>query len=370
VTSTLGTPHTGAHRADETAPILEVHNLTVEFDTPTGLLRAVDSVDFTLDPGRTLGIVGESGSGKSVLSRAIMGILPRSAHISEDSEVRYAGDRIHPKPEIDVSGLWGAEISMIFQDPMTALTPVMTVGQQLTETLRQHLPLSKKEAAARAVELLQQVGISEPTYRVKQYPHQLSGGMRQRVMIALALSCAPKLVVADEPTTALDVTVQHQILNLLGLLQESDGMAMILVTHDLGVVAGRTDDTMVMYAGSVVERAETGNLFGNMRHPYTKALLDSLPKLEYPSHTRLDAIPGLPPRVVDPRPGCRFAPRCPNAQARCLTESPTPQQGPTDDHVFSCFYPVGTPEGRTAHDDNLRAGRTAAGLEVGKGASV
>ncbi|MEE2035019.1 ABC transporter ATP-binding protein [Rhodococcus chondri] len=367
MTATVSTPDIGSHQNDDSGSILEVGNLTVEFETPTGLLRAVDGVSFDLQSGRTLGIVGESGSGKSVLSRAIMGILPRSARVSESSEIRFEGKRVHPNPEIDVSGLWGAKISMIFQDPMTALTPVMTVGQQLTETLRQHLPLSKKEADRRAVELLQQVGISEPAYRVKQYPHQLSGGMRQRVMIALALSCAPKLVVADEPTTALDVTVQHQILNLLGSLQKSDGMAMILVTHDLGVVAGRTDDTMVMYAGTVVERAETANLFGNMRHPYTQALLNSLPRLEYPSHTRLDAIPGLPPRVVDPEPGCRFAPRCPNAQARCLTEAPQPQQGPTAEHTFSCFYPVGTPEGRAAHDDNLRAGRTAAGLEVGKG---
>jgi len=238
---------------------------------------------------------------------------------------------------------WGDQMSMVFQDPMTALNPVMRIGNQITESLNEHIDLTRSDANETALSLLRSVGIPEPERRMKQYPQALSGGMRQRVMIAIALACGPKLLFADEPTTALDVTVQAQILDLLQAQQAERTMGMILVTHDLGVVAGRADDIAVMYAGRVVEKAPTRTLFAQVRHPYTEALLQSIPKLEMPSHSRLSAIGGRPPDLVSPPPGCPFAPRCPYAQDRCREEDPALTPDPNDpEHLYACFFPVGT----------------------------
>jgi len=358
---------TGAPAAEPAAPVLSVTDLRVWFDTPRGLVRAVDGVDLDVARGRTVGVVGESGSGKSVLSRAVMNILAPSAVVLPGSRIEIEGRDTATLTKEQARHLWGAQVAMVFQDPMTSLTPVLTVGRQLSETLRHHLGLDRAAALTRAEELLRWVGIPEPRRRLGQYPHNLSGGMRQRVGIALALACSPQLLIADEPTTALDVTVQHQILNLLARLQAEEGMAMILITHDLGVVAGRTDEIAVMYAGRVVERAPTTVLFREMRHPYTRALVRSIPRLADPSHTRLRAIPGRPPTVIDPPPGCSFAPRCPHARPRCLAETPRLAANHTPGHLHACFYPVGTPEGERAFADNLADGRTAAGLPIDEG---
>ena len=271
----------------ETKALLKVGDHPVWFQTPKGLVRAVDGVNLELGRGETLGIVGESGSGKSVLSRAIMKILAPNAHVLPGSHIVLNGVDLATVNRKDNPHLWGVDLSMVFQDPMTSLTPVLPIGNQVTETLRYHLDLTKQEARAEAVRLLTLVGIPEPEKRFDQYPHNLSGGMRQRVTIALAIACSPKLLIADEPTTALDVTVQHQILNLLQGLQDKSGMSMILITHDLCVVAGRADTIAVMYAGRVVEQAPTRQLFANMRHPYTRALIDAIPKVTHPSRTRL-----------------------------------------------------------------------------------
>ena len=319
--------------------LLDVTDLHTSFRTPAGTVRAVDGVSLTLDRGRTLGIVGESGSGKSVLARSIMGLLPRR-NVERRGRVVYDGHELTSLGTRAQRGLWGGEMAMVFQDPMTALNPVLKIGAQITEGLRHHVGLDRRTAQANAVALLRSVGIPEPERRLKQYPHELSGGMRQRVMIAVALACGPKLLFADEPTTALDVTVQAQILNLLARQQRERNMAMILVTHDLGVVAGRADDIAVMYAGQVVETAPTATLFRNVRMPYTEALLRSIPKLDEPRHARLQAIPGRPPQLIDPPAGCRFAPRCPYARARCHVEAP-PLVESEPGHSFRCWYPVG-----------------------------
>jgi peptide/nickel transport system ATP-binding protein len=326
---------------DPNAPLLEVTDLSTTFDSDRGSVKAVRGVSFTLQRGRTIGIVGESGCGKSVLSRSIMGLVPSNAH--RTGSVRFEGREVlNAKPKV-MRNLWGDQMSMVFQDPMTALNPVMRIGKQITESLNEHIDLTRSDADETALSLLQSVGIPEPARRMKQYAHELSGGMRQRVMIAIALACGPKLLFADEPTTALDVTVQAQILDLLQAQQAERTMGMILVTHDLGVVAGRADDIAVMYAGRVVEKAPTRTLFAQMRHPYTEALLQSIPKLEMPSHSRLSAIGGRPPDLVSPPKGCSFAPRCPNAQDRCREEDPALTPDPNDpDHLYACFFPVGT----------------------------
>jgi len=360
--------HVGDHMTRE---VLQVENLRVWFHTPAGLVRAVDGVDLHLNQGETLGIVGESGSGKSVTARAIMKILPPNAEVLKGSRILFDGRdlaKVNPKKE---KHLWGVDLAMIFQDPMTSLTPVMTVGRQLSETLRYHRKLDKAAAHVEAVDLLRRVGIPEPEKRYNDYPHNLSGGMRQRVTIALAISCSPKLLIADEPTTALDVTVQHQILNLLQSLQEKASMSMILVTHDLGVVAGRADHIAVMYAGRVIERAPTRQLFAHMRHPYTRALIDAIPRVTMPSQTRLAAIPGRPPVIIDPPPGCSFAARCPSAQARCLEETPKLESAPDSrEHAAACFFPLGTAEGEQARQRNIEVGATAAGTAVMSGTAV
>jgi peptide/nickel transport system ATP-binding protein len=326
--------------ADPTDRLLTVEDLQVRFRVPAGEVRAVDGVNLSVSRGRTLGLVGESGSGKSVVSKAIMNILPPNGGVLPASRVRFDGEDLLNLGPATARKMYGPQIAMVFQDPMTSLTPVLTVGKQLTETLRTHLDLSRREARARAIELLKEVGIPDAAGRFDQYPHNFSGGMRQRVTIALALSCRPRLLIADEPTTALDVTVQHQILNLLQSLQESHEMGMILITHDLGVVAGRTDEIAVMYAGRIVERAPTKTLFRGMRHPYTRALFESIPKASQPSHTRLATIPGRPPIVISPPSGCRFAPRCPKAQAKCEVEDPKLRSDAKPEHTFACHFPL------------------------------
>ena len=319
-------------------PLLAIAGVSVTLPTPRGALTAVDNVSLELEAGRTLGIVGESGSGKTMLSRAVAQLLPRRAKLS--GAVRFDGQMLTALAPEALRRLRGRALAFVFQDPMTSLNPVLTIGSQIIETLREHLGLDRPAAARRAVELLGEVGIPSPDQRLAQYPHQFSGGMRQRVAIAIALSCEPKLLIADEPTTALDVTVQAQILDLLAREQRRRGMAMILITHDLGVVAGRTDDVAVMYAGRVVERAPTGVLFKSMRMPYTQALIAAIPKLDQPPHTPLKAISGLPPDPTRPSPGCAFAPRCPYGRATCRLSSP-PLETRDGQHHFACWHPLG-----------------------------
>ncbi len=343
-------------------PLLAVDDVKTYFKTARGLVRAVDGVSFTLERGKTLGVVGESGSGKSVLSRSIMGLLP--SNVERLGSIKFEGHEIGSAKSDEMRHYWGTQMSMVFQDPMTSLNPVMRIGKQITEPLRYHLDVSKDYANETALALLKSVGIPEAERRLREYPHQLSGGMRQRVMIAIALACGPKLLFADEPTTALDVTVQAQILDLLNAQQRERFMAMVLVTHDLGVVAGRAEQTAVMYAGRIVEYAPTRSLFTETRHPYTEALLKSIPKLTQPSHTRLEAITGRPPDLVNPPPGCKFAARCPYAQPRCLEKEPTLSDAETPGHHFRCFYPVGTDAGKAALAGNLAAGVNAAGMRL------
>ncbi|MFC0527704.1 ABC transporter ATP-binding protein [Phytohabitans kaempferiae] len=352
--------------------LLDVEGLVTSFPTPRGELRAVDGLSLRLAPGEALGVVGESGSGKSVLVRTIMNLLPRNARVPPEARVRFAGRDVRALPRAEARHFWGPQMAMVFQDPMTSLNPVRTIGRQLTEPMRYHLRLGRRAARDRATELLTQVGIGEPERRLDQYPHELSGGMRQRVMIAIALSCSPKLLIADEPTTALDVTVQKEILDLLTRLRREMGMAMILISHDLGVVSGRTDRTMVMYAGRAVEVGPTAALFARTRHPYTAALLRSMPLIDQPSHTPLEVIPGSPPDLVAPPAGCRFAPRCRNAQEGCLVAPPPLDPDPDEPrHRYACLYPVGTERGRQALAENRARRRTGAGLDlaaVGAGA--
>lgn len=325
---------------------LVVDEVHTEIHTSRGELKAVDGVTLSVQPGETLGIVGESGSGKSVLGRTIMGLHRNGPTMDISGQVLLDGSDIHGMSKRQLRDVWGGDISMVFQDPMTALNPVKKVGLQLTETLRKHSGLGRKEARDRAAELLGLVGIPEPRRRLDQYPHELSGGMRQRVVIAIALANNPKLLIADEPTTALDVTVQKQILDLLGKLQDEFNMAIILISHNLGVVAGRAHRVAVMYAGRVVEIAPAKQLFADPRHPYTRALLAAIPRLDQPPHVRLDAIDGAPPNMVNPPQGCRFAPRCRFAQDDCNVLPP--RLTPTDDvnrlgrerHWFACYHPV------------------------------
>ena len=318
--------------------LLEVEGLSVELPTPRGLLRALSGVDLTLERGRALGVVGESGSGKTMLSRAILRLLPPMARVS--GRTSYDGRDFQALDAETLRALRGREIAVVFQDPMTSLNPVLTIGLQITETLREHLGLAGTAARARAIELLASVGIPEAERRASQYPHQLSGGMRQRVAIAIALSCEPRLLMADEPTTALDVTVQAQILDLLARERQNRHMAMILITHDLSVVAGRTDDVMVMYAGKVMERAPTRALFKRMRHPYTEALLAAIPKFHAVPHTPLSAIGGTPPDPTRPAPGCAFSPRCRYAQARCGEAAPALSTAGEALHQSACWFPL------------------------------
>jgi peptide/nickel transport system ATP-binding protein len=319
-------------------PLLSVEDVSVELPTPRGALRAVDGVDLALAPGRTLGVVGESGSGKTMLSRAILRLLPKRARLG--GRVMFEGQDLARLSPAALRRLRGPAVAVVFQDPMSSLNPVLTIGTQIVETLHAHLGMAGHAATRRAVELLASVGIPAPEQRLRQYPHQLSGGMRQRVAIAIALSCEPRLLIADEPTTALDVTVQAQILDLLAREQRRRHMAMILITHDLGVVAGRTDEVAVMYAGRVVERAPTPELFAAMRMPYTQALLAALPRLDAPPHTLLPAIAGRPPDPTRRPPGCAFAPRCDRAEEDCRAVRPPLEGG---SHQFACLHPLRVP---------------------------
>jgi peptide/nickel transport system ATP-binding protein len=321
--------------------LLSVEDVVVDLPTPRGNLRAVDRVNLTVGLGQTLGVVGESGSGKTMLSRAILQLLPKKAKLS--GRVMFDRQDLVSLDREKLRKLRGRSLAVVFQDPMTSLNPVLTIGTQLIETLQEHLELDLAAAKKRSVELLAAVGIPAPDQRLQQYPHQLSGGMRQRVAIAIALSCEPKLLIADEPTTALDVTIQAQILDLLAREQRRRHMAMILITHDLGVVAGRTDEVAVMYAGRVVERAPTPALFKKMRMPYTEALLAAIPKLDAAPHTVLPAISGRPPDPTRPIKGCSFSPRCRYAVARCHGEKPELTEAETPAHQFACFHPIEMP---------------------------
>ena len=338
-------------------PLLEVSDLTTWFQTPHGVVRAVDGVSLTVHRGETVGIVGESGSGKSVLARSIMQLLPPNV-VHASGHVTFAGRNLLTLLPRERQQIWGKEIAMVFQDPMTSLNPVTKIGTQITETLRRHLSLTRRDATDRAVDLLQQVGIPDARRRLDLYPHELSGGMRQRVCIAIAISCEPQLLIADEPTTALDVTVQRQILDMLQGLQSERDMAMVIITHDLGVVAGYSDSVSIMYAGQVVERASTLDLFDHMQHPYAEALLGSIPRLDSEPHSRLAAIAGRPPRIVGELSGCRFAERCRYQQPECVDDSPrlVPMTS-SPDHRYRCFFPIGERTatvptlGRAARDD-------------------
>ena len=304
---------------------LEVSDLQTYFFTREGVVRAVDGVSFSLDKGQTLGIVGESGCGKSVTALSIMGLIPRPPARIVGGSVLFEGRDLTQLKDRELEDIRGKEIAMIFQDPMTSLNPTIKISTQITEVLRRHLEMSKEQARKRAVELLEEVRIPKAAERLDDYPHRFSGGMRQRVMIAIALACNPKLLIADEPTTALDVTIQAGILDLLDELRREHEMSMIIITHDMGVVAETADNIAVMYAGQVVEYASSFDLFDHPEHPYTEALLSALPQLEAEDirQGRLTAIPGLPPSLIDPPEACRFAPRCPYADERdSCTEEP------------------------------------------------
>ena len=302
--------------------LLRVENLRTWFDSDRGPIRAVDGVDFEIEAGHTLGVVGESGSGKSVTALSVMRLVDEPGHISDESRIVFDGRELASLDESEMEQIRGEEISMIFQEPMTSLNPVYTVGDQIAEAVRSHESVGAKEASSRAVEMLELVGIPEAARRAKDYPHQLSGGMRQRVMIGIALACNPKLLIADEPTTALDVTIQAQILELMTDLRERLGMSMMLITHDLGVVAEMCDDVVVMYAGRVVERGPVDVVFGSPQHPYTEALLQSIPLLGMTQAEKLRVIRGTVPSPLDWPQGCRFEPRCDYAFAKCAEEHP------------------------------------------------
>ncbi|MGG1676585.1 ABC transporter ATP-binding protein [Neobacillus sp. NRS-1170] len=304
------------------APLLEVKNLETAFDIDGINYNAVDNVSFKVKPGQIVGVVGESGCGKSVMSLSIMQLLPKGSGKVKSGEILFDGLNLEKMTESQINKIRGKEISMIFQEPMTSLNPVFTIGYQLQEVLFNHTKISKQEARLKAIALLKSVGISRPEKIVDEYPHQLSGGMRQRVMIAIAIACQPKLLIADEPTTALDVTVQAQILELLKDIQAVNDMSVILITHDLGVVAEMCDEVIVMYAGKIVERTDVDTLFYNPKHPYTTLLLGAIPKMEQ-EEERLSSIQGIVPSLTNmPKSGCRFANRCPKAMPECLTITP------------------------------------------------
>jgi peptide/nickel transport system ATP-binding protein len=320
---------------DSQAPLLEVDGLRTYFDTLAGTVRSVDGVSFTVQAGQTLGVVGESGCGKSVTALTILRLVPRPPGRFAGGAVRYRGVDLLQLPEARMREIRGNRISMIFQEPMTSLNPVLTVGRQIAETVQVHQKVNRAQAMERAVEMLRVVQIPEPGRRAGEYPHQLSGGMRQRVMIALALACNPELLIADEPTTALDVTIQAQILELLQQLQKDFGMGVVMITHDLGVVAESCDRVVVMYAGRKVEEAGVVDLFDRPLHPYTRALMASMPAMNTRSR-RLSEIPGLVPAPHELGQGCSFAARCSYANDRCRTQAPhLVDQG--GGHVVACF---------------------------------
>ena len=323
-------------------PLLQIEDLHTEIRLRTATVYALDGVSLTVEAGECLGIVGESGCGKTMTALSIMQLLPPGGHVT-GGRIVLGGQEISALSDDDMQHVRGNEVGMIFQDPMTSLNPTMTIGEQIAETVLLHRGVGKEAGLARAVEVLGLVGMPRPAERVKNYPHQLSGGMRQRVMIAMALACEPKLLIADEPTTALDVTIQKQILGLIDDLRKRLGMAVILVTHDLGVIAGRADRAVVMYAGRVAETTSTLRLFGNPRHPYTEALFQALPEKAADASARLYNIPGQPPDLTSPPKGCKFAARCRYVQDTCRETEPD-LHGDSLDHAYRCFFPVGRKE--------------------------
>jgi peptide/nickel transport system ATP-binding protein len=346
--------------------VLEVTGLSTEIRLRDATVHAVDGVSFTVDEGETLGLVGESGCGKTMLGASLVRLLPPGGRIT-GGQVRLSGRELTGLPEAQLRKVRGNEIGMVFQDPMTSLDPTMPIGRQIAESVQQHQGVSRKAALDRAAEVLALVGMPRPAERLGDYPHQLSGGLRQRVMIAMALANEPKLLIADEPTTALDVTIQAQILDLIDGLRQRLRMAVILITHDLGVIAERADNTYVMYAGRIVEHAATSTLFDGMRHPYTEALLASIPKLDRGPGHRLYSIPGLPPELTSPITGCRFAPRCRYAQDRCRAEDPE-LTGAATGHEFACFYPTSaSAAGQEAADQEPAPARAQARVRVTHG---
>ena len=322
--------------------LLSVRDLAVRFRTEDGPVYAVNGVDLELDEGETLGLVGESGSGKSVTSLAVIGLLPKPAGRVERGEILFQGRDVTKLPESELRRIRGKEIAMVFQDPMTSLNPVLTIEEQIVETIRAHQTVPAAQARARAVELLGLVGIPRPEEQLRRYPHQFSGGMRQRVMIAIALALRPRLLIADEPTTALDVTIQAQILELLEELTAESGTAVLLISHDLGIVARTTRRIAVMYAGFVVESAGTGELFARPRHPYTVGLLHSIPRLDADPAAELSPIEGAPPDQRSEPVSCPFAPRCAWRVEACWTAMPplAPAAGREEGHLVACFNPV------------------------------
>ncbi|MEZ6090510.1 MAG: ABC transporter ATP-binding protein [Pirellulaceae bacterium] len=319
-------------------PLLSVKDLGVGFETDEGMLDAVRGVSFDVMPGQTIGIVGESGSGKSVTNLAMMGLIPMPPGKITSGQAMFAGNDLLTMSQDELSKIRGRRIAMIFQDPMTALNPFLTVEDQLTEVTRLHLGYSRRQAKEHAIEMLTQVGISAPEKRLYDYPHQFSGGMRQRVMIAIALSCNPEILIADEPTTALDVTIQAQILDLLKKLQREHNTAIIMITHDLGVVANICHEVLVMYAGRIVEKASAEALFATPRHPYTEGLMNSIPRWDQHGSELLKAIEGQPPHLAELPAGCAFHPRCPYKMDRCVANDPRLEPIPSNqDREKACF---------------------------------
>ena len=325
--------------------LLDVQDLETQFKTPDGIVHAVNGVSFGLKEGETLGVVGESGCGKSVTMLSVLGLIPSPPGKVTSGKAFFTGKDLLKMPNEDLRKVRGAQISMVFQDPMTSLNPVLTIGRQLTEPLVLHIGMTKKQAETRATELLSMVGIPNAEDRLKDYPHQYSGGMRQRVMIAMALSCSPQVLIADEPTTALDVTIQAQIVELVKRLRDELGMAIIWITHDLGVVAGIADRVAVMYGGFIIEEADVKELYANPQHPYTISLLGSLPRVDEKARHKLATIEGLPPVLYQHPTACPFAPRCKWAVERCWNENPPLDEVGSGGHRVACW--VDTKTGRS-----------------------
>ena len=335
-------------------PLLEVNDLKVHFATEDGIVNAVDGISFKLEPGKVLGIVGESGSGKSVTAMTLMG-LTRGVNAAFEGEVLYKGTDLLKVSDSGMQDYRGNELGMIFQDPMTSLNPVYRIGEQIAEAIQSHEKIDKRTARARTIELLRQVGIPNPESRVDSFPHEFSGGMRQRAMIAMALSCNPSVLIADEPTTALDVTIQAQIVDLVNRLKDDFNSAVVFITHDLGVIAEIADEIIVMYAGRVVERGSKRDLFYDPQMPYTWGLLGSIPRLDRPRVERLHTIEGSPPSLINLPEGCKFRPRCPHAFDKCRQEPELENRVETPGHLDRCWLDV---EFKRAHRDETISGGT------------
>ncbi|MBM3530975.1 MAG: ABC transporter ATP-binding protein [Alphaproteobacteria bacterium] len=319
------------------AKLLEIDGLRTQFLTSAGVIKAVDGISYDVNEGETIAIVGESGCGKSISALSILRLIPNPPGRIVGGSIRFRGRDLLQLSEEEIRNVRGRDIAMVFQEPMTSLNPVLTVGRQLTETLQQHLNMTREQANARAAELLGMVGIAEPERRLKQYPHHFSGGMRQRVMIAMALCCDPKLIIADEPTTALDVTIQAQILELMKDLTRRLGVALIVITHNLGIVARYADRVNVMYAGKIIESGPAAEIYRDPQHPYTLALLRSVPRMDQPRRARLDPVRGQPPDLSRLGDGCAFAPRCGFAVARCSRETPQLAPAGAPGHIAACW---------------------------------